>query len=71
LAEFDFRYNERASLFVTDAERTEKAVKALLANGSPIKKLMADRSAPRSSPSRRAFESIDPAQLSFFSLWDE
>ena len=26
LAEFDFRYNERAALDVTDAERAEKAV---------------------------------------------
>jgi hypothetical protein len=30
LAEFDFRYNERAALEVTDAERTVKAVKGVV-----------------------------------------
>jgi hypothetical protein len=30
LAEFDFRYNERSALSVTDAERTEKAVRGVV-----------------------------------------
>jgi transposase-like protein len=44
IGEFDFRYNERAALFVTDAERTEKAVKGVVGkrltyqgtNGRPV-----------------------------------
>ena len=30
LAEFDFRYNERSTLAVTDVERTEKAVRGVV-----------------------------------------
>jgi transposase-like protein len=36
LAEFDFRYNKRSALNVTEAERAIKAIKGWLANDSPI-----------------------------------
>ena len=38
LAEFDFRYNERAALEVTDAERTVRAVRGVVGKRMTYKK---------------------------------
>jgi hypothetical protein len=47
LAEFDFRYGNRAKLGVDDNARNYRALKASTASGSPLNKLIKGREAAR------------------------
>jgi transposase-like protein len=43
LAEFDFRYSNRIALGVNDVERTERAIRGIVASGSHIERLLGQR----------------------------
>ena len=70
LAEFDFRYNERTALGVTDAERAEKAVEGVVGKRMTYQQTNRDG---RPWPTRRFTGRglwRDPRQL-VFSFLDE
>jgi hypothetical protein len=75
LAEFDFRYNERAALGVTDAERATKTVAGVVGKRMTYQKPAEGSSGTAQGwgalPARPASEVLDARQLAFSFLIDD
>ena len=67
LAEYDFRYNERAALDVTDAQRATKAVAGVVGKRMTYQQPLSERTKFRSRlhGPRGPYQPRDPRQLSF------